>query len=599
MKRREAGIRSEAGGGLVSEFRGLAAPYDRRSTGRWTLSHAARYKVYCLAYLAGSLAWEVLTSAMPRVTGRAFDAVLRNPPNLREFQLVVLALLAIVLMRWLFGMATTYSLANVANGIERDMREELYVGLLGKVQTFFDRRRVGDLMARATNDAGQVNFMVDPGMEFLFIAVFGTIVPIAFIGAMEPELLVVPGAFLTVFVAVLRAHSRRLAPISEAMQERFGALNAHLTEALSGMELIASAGQQRRERLRFARNAGSYRDAFVRQGRVQSRYLPPLLLSVALAGAFLHGFVLVTRGQLSVGELVAYLGLVGLLGGPVGTFAAGIMMLRGGMAGSGRILDLLNDEAATYGENAPGHSGNVRGDIAFRGVTFGYDAEPVLKDISFHARPGETVAIVGPTGSGKSTLVKLINRTYTPDSGRVLVDGVDVQQWDTEILRSRMSVIEQDVTLFSRSIADNIAFGVGRDVDHRTVEAAARTAQAHEFIAGFKQGYDTVVAERGATLSGGQRQRLAIARALLTDPSILVLDDATSAVDSATEEKIRAAIRAVAAGRTTFLITHRLSEIRHADRVLVLDRGRLVDHGDHDQLMERCALYRRIFSPYE
>jgi ATP-binding cassette subfamily B protein len=222
----------------------------------------------------------------------------------------------------------------------------------------------------------------------------------------------------------------------------------------------------------------------------------------------------------------------------------------------------------------------------------------VLKNVTFTARPGETIAIVGQTGSGKTTLTQLINRIFETDGGRVLVDGVDVRAWNMESLRSQISTIEQDVFLFSRTLAENIAFGCA-DASQEAIERAAYEAQAHEFITGFGDGYDTEVGERGVTLSGGERQRIAIARAFLTNPRILILDDSTSAIDSATEDQIQRAMRRISRQRTTFIITHRLSQIRWADRILVLRRGELVDQGTHEELMERCGAYRRIFARYD
>jgi ATP-binding cassette subfamily B protein len=237
----------------------------------------------------------------------------------------------------------------------------------------------------------------------------------------------------------------------------------------------------------------------------------------------------------------------------------------------------------------------MRGEIEFRDVTFTYpDGLPVLEHISFKVKPGQTVAIVGQTGSGKTTLSRLVNRTYDVSQGQVLVDGVDVRDWNLEALRSRISIIEQDIFLFSRSIAENIAFG-RREASAEEIQAAARAAQADDFIADFPEGYQAVIGERGVTLSGGQRQRLALARAFLTDPAILVLDDSTSSIDSATEDKIQQAIFAAARGRTTLIITHRLSQIRWADLILVLRNGRLEAAGTHAELMERSPAYRRIF----
>jgi ATP-binding cassette subfamily B protein len=247
-------------------------------------------------------------------------------------------------------------------------------------------------------------------------------------------------------------------------------------------------------------------------------------------------------------------------------------------------------------QNRAGYTGPMRGEVELRNVSFHYEGgELSLENISFKVLPGQTVALVGQTGAGKTTLARLINRTYDVTSGQVLVDGVDVRDWNLESLRRSISIIEQDIFLFSRTVAENIAFGKP-DATREEIESAARAAQAHEFILSFTDGYETVVGERGVTLSGGQRQRLALARAFLTDPRILMLDDSTSAIDSATEDKIQRAIYAAARGRTTFIITHRLSQIRWADLILVIRGGKLVDSGTHDDLMRTSEAYRRIFS---
>ncbi len=268
-----------------------------------------------------------------------------------------------------------------------------------------------------------------------------------------------------------------------------------------------------------------------------------------------------------------------------------------GIASAGRILELINTETF-LDENKAGVARPIRGEVVFENVSFGYNGQPVLKNISFTAHPGETIAIVGETGSGKTTLTRLINRIFDATSGRVLIDGVDVRDWSLGSLRSQISTIEQDIFLFSRSVRDNIAFG-RTDATREEIEQAAREAQADEFIARLPNGYDTVLGERGVDLSGGQRQRIAIARAFLTNPRILILDDSTSAIDSATEDLIQRAMRRISRQRTTFLITHRLSQIRWADRILVLRRGELVDQGTHEELMARCETYRRIFARYD
>jgi len=275
-----------------------------------------------------------------------------------------------------------------------------------------------------------------------------------------------------------------------------------------------------------------------------------------------------------------------------------------GIAGARRMLETINTETE-LDENEGGVARSIRGEVVFEHVCFGYDtaenredARVTLNDLNFTARPGETIAIVGQTGSGKTTLTRLINRIFDADRGRVLVDGVDVRDWSLESLRSQISTIEQDPFLFSRTLAENIAFGCA-DATLDEIQEAARSAQAHDFITGFRDGYGTEVGERGVTLSGGQRQRIAIARAFLTDPRILILDDSTSAIDSATEDQIQRAMRRISSQRTTFLITHRLSQIRWADRILVLRRGELIDQGTHEELLARSEDYRRIFAKYD
>jgi ATP-binding cassette subfamily B protein len=337
-----------------------------------------------------------------------------------------------------------------------------------------------------------------------------------------------------------------------------------------------------------------YRKAVIKQGDIEARFLPALLLAVAMGGGLLHALILFQQGLINTGDVVAYFGLLVMLSFPtfVSIFAYSRISL--GLAGARRILELMNREN-NLDQNEKGYQDVMRGDVVFEKVNFAYqNNETVLKDVSFHVRPGQIVAIVGQTGSGKTTLVKLINRIYDVTSGRVLVDGVDVRDWNLESLRRQISIIEQDIFLFSQTIAENIAFGKP-DANKDEIVEAAIAAQADEFIRSFDKGYDTVIGERGVTLSGGQRQRLALARAFLTQPSILILDDSTSAIDSATEDKIQRAIYTAAQGRTTFIITHRLSQIRWADLILVLRKGELVAAGSHEELMKTSEAYRNIF----
>jgi ATP-binding cassette subfamily B protein len=380
-------------------------------------------------------------------------------------------------------------------------------------------------------------------------------------------------------------------------------MNTHLSESLDGVEVVKGAAQENAEVDKFVMNASRVRDAFVRQGDLEGRYVAMLLLGSAYAFGLFHALLLFRSGQIDLGAVIAYFGLLRLLDFPtfVSTFA--YSQISSGISSAYRILDLINRET-NLDQNSEGCADVMKGEVEFRNVSFTYlpsnpdgqqpPQEDVLHNISFKVKPGQTVAIVGQTGAGKTSLVKLINRTYDVTHGQVLVDGVDVRDWNLAALRSQISMIEQDIFLFSRSVSDNIAFGKP-DSTQDEIEMAAKSAQADDFIQTFDKGYTTVVGERGVTLSGGQRQRIALARAFLTDPHILILDDSTSAIDSATEDKIQRAISNAARGRTTFIITHRLSQIRWADLIIVLRKGKIAAIGTHDELMKTSEAYSRIF----
>ncbi|MGI5286267.1 ABC transporter ATP-binding protein [Nonomuraea polychroma] len=585
----------------TSEFSVSGPPYNRRGPVRWLWSHLRRHPLALLGFLGGSVVMTVLNAMVPQFTGDAFDAVLgeRGEP-MDALGLIALALLAIVIARGVFDLVARMSSEVLAKRLERDARDELYVSLLGKSQTFHNRQRVGDLMARAANDIRQLSIMITPGLDLIVDSGLTGIVPLFFIAAIDPRLLLAPGVFAVFFVIALWHYMRQLNPVATRMREEFGDLNAGLNQAVRGIEVIKVTAQEGQERLRFRANARRYRDSFVRNGLVQARYLPTFLFSLAMAGALWHGLYLQGIGAITLGELVAFMGLMGMLGFPTQMSIFTFSLIQIGIVSSRRILGIITSESEIE-QRVDGHAAPITGEIVFEDVTFGYeeDGDPVLRGVTFTVRPGETVAIVGETGSGKSTLTKLVPRIYDVTSGRILVDGVDVRDWDLDSLRSQISTIEQDIVLFSRSVTENIAFSMGQRADHEAVVRAAEDAQAAEFINELDEGYDTVIGERGVTLSGGQRQRLAIARALLTDPAILVLDDSTSAIDSATEDKIQQAIGRILEGRTTLLITHRLSQIRWADKVLLLRRGQVVDFGTHDELIARSRLYRRVFAHYD
>ncbi|MBA3871137.1 MAG: ABC transporter ATP-binding protein, partial [Anaerolineae bacterium] len=439
--------------------------------------------------------------------------------------------------------------------------------------------------------------MINPGVLFICQTVMGLTIPVIWIATIRFELLLVPIIFIVLYIVIVRSYSRRLNPVVNSQRQAFGTLNAGLEETISGIEVVKASAQETFERSKFHKNARNFRDFYAKQGQVEASYLPTLIYAFALGFGFLHCLLLYQQGRLSIPEIIAVMGLWGTLRFPIFVSIFSFSLVQLGIASAKRVLEIINTES-DMDENVGGYTQPMKGDIVFDNVSFGYEDGSVLENISFHVKQGETIAIVGQTGSGKSTLTELINRTYSATSGRILIDGVDVNDWNLTALRSQISKIEQDVFLFTRSLADNIAFGAP-DTPREKIEQAAKEAQAHNFIMSFPEGYETEVGERGVTLSGGQRQRIALARAFLSNPRVLILDDSTSAIDSATEDEIQKAIMRAQEGRTTLLITHRLSQIRWADHILLLEGGKLIAGGKHEDLLRTSDQYRRIFARYD
>lgn len=571
--------------------------YDRSGAVRWIWAHVWQYPWLPVLVVLAAVFNNFAASGVQVLIGRTFDLITADSWQVAALVGLSLAVFGVVALQSVTGLARNWTNEFIAQRFERDSREEFYVSLLGKDQTFHGRQRIGDVMARATNDVRTLNLMFSPGLMLIVDSLMGIIAPIVLITLLDPRLLLVPAIFLLLFVITVWDYARQLNPVSLAQREQFGLMNAGLAEAIGGIEVVKGNAQERQELEEFAKNAAQFKDYFVKQGIIQARYLPLLVFSVCLGLAFFHALWLWQSGTLTLGQVVTYMGLFGMLRFPTFISIFSFNLVQLGIASAERLLEMMNDETE-LDENETGISRSINGRVTFENVSFGYDGTAVIKNISFTAEPGQTVAIVGQTGSGKSTLTRLINRIFDANDGRVLVDGVDVRDWSLESLRSQISTIEQDVFLFSRSIAENIAFGCP-DATMTEIETAAQQSQAHDFIMSFDQGYETEVGERGATLSGGQRQRVAIARAFLTNPRILILDDSTSAIDSATEDQIQKAMRHISRQRTTFLITHRLSQIRWADQILVLSHGELVDQGTHDELLVRSPAYQRIFARYD
>lgn len=579
---------------------------------RWIVSHTLRHKLLILGALAGAVGNAAMAAAMPVLVGRAFDAVAATPPDLRGLATAAGLVAASQLIRGVvLQMGRNFGSEAIAQKLEQDIRDELYSSLIGKSTSFHDTQPTGDLMARATNDVREINFMFSPGLNMVIGSANFLLMPIFVAPTIHPQLILSPLAYLLVYFFLVWSYLRRLRPATERVRREFGRMNTRLAEAIEGIETVKGAAQEQREVKRFIGAVTGWRDAYLAQANIEARFIPLLLLALLHAAGLLHSLLLFRAGAIGVGDIVSFNGLLLLFGFP--TFAAQFAYSRvsSGVASARRILELINAKTE-LDQNVAGYDAPMRGAVVFENVAFGYktgytatgrqcclgDEGVTLEDIRFRVEAGQTVAIVGQTGSGKTTIAKLINRTYDVDGGRVLIDSVDVRDWNLESLRRQISIIEQDIFLFSRTVAENIGFGCP-EATREEIEMAALAAQAHGFIISLKDGYDTVIGERGVTLSGGQRQRLALARAFLTKPAILILDDATSAIDSETEDRIQRAIERAAIGRTTFLITHRLSQIRWADLIIVMRQGRVAAMGTHEQLLRDSPAYGKIFARYE
>ncbi len=567
----------------------------RSSAVSWVASHALRHWYIFLVGIIGAIGNAALASVPALQYGLVFENLTSGNPSpsvfLRAGAIVGISQVSRGFLQFFrnFGFEVT------AQRIERDVRDEFYISLLGKSMTFHSLQSIGDLMARATNDIREVNYIFSPGLNTVLGSINFLFIPLGIALSIHPALLLTPVLFIIFYFLSIAHFLKILEPVTREVRSTFGTLNSRLAEDIDGVETVKAASQEKAEIDLFKANSQAFRDANVKQGDIEARFIPLLLLALAMGFGLLHALILYRQGLIPLSSVITFFSGLSMLGFPTNSSIRSYSQISLGLASARRLLSTMNSEN-NLDQNESGHSGVINGKVNFENVSFAYDGNNLnLQDITFQVNPGQTVAIVGQTGSGKTSLVRLINRTYDPLSGSVKIDGIDLRDWKLDSLRGQISIIEQDIFLFSKSVAENIAFGKPNATLDEII-MAAKKAQANGFIEELPEGYDTVIGERGATISGGQRQRLALARAFLTDPKILILDDSTSAIDSKTEDEIQRAIKLASEGRTTFIITHRLSQIRWADLIIVMRKGRISAIGTHDQLMETSKSYRNIFA---
>jgi ATP-binding cassette subfamily B protein len=553
------------------------------------------YRASLIVSTVLAIAAQVAAILVLVLTGAVINEV-EDDPHTRT----LLAFAGLIVLLGLVRGALTYGRRIISGrqalGVEYDLRDELYSHFLRLSFGFYDRSQTGQLMSRATMDLQAVRFFLGYGLIFFAQHVVTIVVVTVVLFVYSWELALVALAITPIIVVTAFRYSRVSHPVLRDVQQSLGEVTTVAEESISGVHVVKSFAQEERRADRFRHAADTVFAKTLAANRQRAVYVPLLtfLPFIAQALVLLVGGRMVISGSMTLGSFSAFYLLLAMLVMPLRMLGMWIGQAQRAVASGERIFEILDEpeEVADAPDATPVPVGP--GEVVFEGVSFGYDPErPVLQDVDLEVAAGSTVALIGPTGSGKTTLAALVPRFYDSTRGRVLVDGVDVRRLLRRSLRSEIGVISQDPFLFSASVRDNIALGMP-DAPHEAVEAAARAAQAHDFIEELPHGYETVVGERGITLSGGQRQRIAIARALLIDPRILVLDDATASVDATTEAKIRAGLLEVMRGRTTIIIAHRLSTIALADEVVVLDHGRITARGTQAELLETSPVFREI-----
>ena len=534
------------------------------------------------------------TAALPWLIGRAIDDINQNDRG--GLELLAIAMVGAGVLRLVFSVLRRIISGRVSLAVEYDLRNGIYGHLQALELGFFDRQQTGQLMSRATVDLQSIRFFLGYGLVWITSSALTILFASVAMFAKDPSLAALSLAPVPFVVAVAWRYGHRSRPALQEVQQRIAELTAEAEENVSGVRVVKAFAAEPRQLDRFRGVVGRVFDQAMFSARLSAFYQPFIgfLPNLGLAVILVVGGRRVIDGSLTAGDFAAFYTYLLMLISPMRSLGIALGFAQRATASGARLFELIDraPKLFTPSDARPLPAGNGR--VELRGVSFAYeDGPPVLADVDLAVDGGTTIALVGGTGSGKSTLIGLLSRQYDVTAGSVMIDGADVRELELGSLRHEIGVVTDDPFLFSASVHENIAYG-RPDATREQIEQAAERAQAAGFIAELPKGYDTVVGERGLTLSGGQRQRIAIARALVTDPRILVLDDATSSVDATTEQAIKLALREAMRGRTTFVIAHRLSTIALADDIVVLEGGRVAARGTHEELLQESELYAEI-----
>lgn len=562
---------------------------------RWFLSFLKKYRVRMIVGLILVFITSLLVLINPQISGMIVDEVIEGQ-HYEKLGILLLIMIGVTLVRSLLRFTFLMCFESSSQGLVYDMREEAYRKLMKEDFNFFNKNRTGDLMSRQTGDMDAVRHMVSHVIYFSFENILVFLMALVMIFSVNVKMALCMLIVLPFTLAVTLSQRRHIKPAFDRVRDCFSSLNAFAQETIAGNRVVKAFAKEDYELEKFDRENDGYRDAQLNAASIWMKYIPMFeVLSQCLTIILMiMGGFMVIDGEMTIGNMVTVNGYLWMLNSPLRQAGWIINDLQRFLTAIEKIYKVYTTEPDIKQPEHVVEKRKLKGSVTFDHVNYYTNDDTVLKDISFYVEPGQTVGIIGATGSGKSSLVNLICRFYDVNQGRVLVDDIDVRNLNLQTLRGNIGIAMQDVFLFSDTIEGNIAYG-NPDCTFEQVQAAAKIANADEFIREMPEGYDTIIGERGVGLSGGQKQRISLARAILKDPSIIILDDTTSAIDMETESMIQNELKKISDERTVFIIAHRISSIIHADQILVLDNGRLVERGTHEQLLAKKGYYSTVF----